>query len=63
MGDEENIKLIRGDPKKAIIKLSVPIMASMILVMIYNIADSIWVAGLGPEALAAILLYLCFWLV
>ena len=54
MGDEENIKLIRGDPKKAIIKLSVPIMASMILVMIYNIADSIWVAGLGPEALAAI---------
>ena len=54
MGDEENIKLIRGDPKKAIVKLSVPIMASMILVMIYNIADSIWVAGLGPEALAAI---------
>ncbi|WP_407414528.1 MATE family efflux transporter [Methanobrevibacter sp.] len=54
MADEKNIELIRGDPKKAIVKLSIPIMASMILVMIYNIADSIWVAGIGPEALAAI---------
>ncbi len=52
--EKDNIQLIRGDPKKAIVKLSIPIMASMVLVMIYNIADSIWVAGLGPEALAAI---------
>ena len=49
-----NIELIRGDPKKAINKLSVPMMASMLLIMAYNIADSVWVAGLGAEALAAI---------
>lgn len=50
----KNIKIITGDPKKAIHKLSVPMMVSMLLIMMYNIADSIWVAGLGADALAAI---------
>ena len=50
----KNIEMITGDPKKAIIKLALPMMLSMLLIMMYNIADSIWVAGLGAEALAAI---------
>lgn len=50
----ENIELITGDPKKAIVKLSYPLMLTMILIMMYNLVDSIWVAGLGTEALAAI---------
>ena len=50
----ENIEMITGDPKKAIIKLAIPMMISMLLIMLYNIADSIWVAGLGADALAAI---------
>ena len=50
----KNIEMITGDPKKAIVKLSIPMMISMLLIMLYNIADSIWVAGLGPDALAAI---------
>ena len=50
----KNIDLITGDPKKAIIRLSIPMMISMFLIMLYNIADSIWVAGLGPDALAAV---------
>ena len=49
---DENIELIRGDPKRAIRKLSVPTMMSMLILMIYNLADSLWVAGLGAEALA-----------
>lgn len=53
-GKNSNIELIRGDPKKAIRKLSVPIMLSMALIMAYNIADSIWVSGLGADALAAL---------
>ena len=52
--DNKNIDMITGDPKKAIIKLSIPMMISMLLIMLYNIADSIWVAGLGSDALAAI---------
>lgn len=54
MSKSKNIEMITGDPKKAIIKLAVPMMISMLLIMLYNIADSIWVAGLGGDALAAI---------
>ena len=50
----KNIEMITGDPKKAIIKLALPMMLSMLLIMMYNLADSIWVAGLGADALAAI---------
>ena len=47
MSKTDNIELIRGDPKVAIRKLSVPTMFSMLLIMMYNLADSLWVAGLG----------------
>ena len=50
----KNIEMITGDPKKAIVKLALPMMLSMLLIMLYNIADSIWVAGLGADALAAV---------
>ena len=50
----KNIEMITGDPKKAIVKLAIPMMVSMLLIMLYNLADSIWVAGLGADALAAI---------
>ncbi len=51
---DQRISLVTGDPKHAIRMLSVPMMISMLLIMAYNLADSIWVAGLGPEALAAL---------
>ena len=50
----KNIEMITGDPKKAIVKLAIPMMISMFLIMLYNLADSIWVAGLGADALAAV---------
>ncbi|WP_407374933.1 MATE family efflux transporter [Methanobrevibacter sp.] len=50
----DNVEMITGDPKKAIVKLAVPMALSMLLIMLYNIADSIWVSGLGPEAIAAV---------
>ncbi len=48
------IELITGDPKRAIRKLSFPMMLIMILIVSYQIVDSIWVAGLGADALAAL---------
>ena len=54
MEKNENVEMITGDPKKAINKLSLPIIASMFLIFINNIIDSIWVAGLGTEPLAAL---------
>jgi putative MATE family efflux protein len=59
MTNEDNksnkgIGLITGDPKKAIRKLSFPMMLTMLLALSYLIVDSIWVAGLGFDALAAL---------
>ncbi len=51
---DKRISMITGDPKRAIRALSVPMIMSMLLLMAYNLADSIWVAGLGPNALAAL---------
>ncbi len=53
-GTTRGISILTGDPKRAIIKLSGPMIVAMLLMSIYNIVDAIWVAGLGPDALAAI---------
>ncbi|MBI5458626.1 MATE family efflux transporter [Methanobacterium sp.] len=50
----EGVTLITGDPKKAIIKLSGPLIVAMILMSAYNLVDAIWVSGLGGNALAAV---------
>ena len=52
--ENENIELITRDPKKAIIKLSIPIFITLIISFVYNLIDTVWVAGLGPSALSAI---------
>ena len=54
MEKNSNIEMITGDPKKAINKLALPIIGSMFLIFANNIIDSIWVAGLGAEPLAAL---------
>lgn len=56
MEDEktEGVSTILGDPKKALIKLSGPMIVAMILMSLYNIVNAIWVAGLGGDALAAV---------
>jgi len=55
LGEEtEGVTLITGDPKKAIIKLSGPLIVAMILMSAYNLVDAIWVSGLGGNALAAV---------
>lgn len=51
MSENANVELLRGDPKKAINKLAYPIIGSLLLVMLNNIIDSVWVAGLGSDPL------------
>jgi putative MATE family efflux protein len=50
----EGISLITGDPKKAVLKLSGPLIVAMVLSSMYNLVDAIWVSGLGGDALAAV---------
>ena len=54
MEANEDIDLIVNHPKKAINKLAVPIIISNLFMILNNIIDGIWVAGLGSDALAAI---------
>jgi len=42
------------NPKKSIIGLSIPMILSLFLTMVNNLADAMWVSGLGADALAAI---------
>jgi len=50
----EGIKALLGDPKKAILKLSTPMIIAMLVQTLYNFADALWVSFLGPDALSAV---------
>ncbi len=54
MEDNENIEILRGDPKKALIKIALPMIFSLLLISFNHIIDRVWVAGLGTDPLAAI---------
>jgi|Deesub1362A_J573_1020465.scaffolds.fasta_scaffold00534_3 putative MATE family efflux protein len=54
MKELREVRVLTGDPKKALIKLSIPMMVSNLVFTLYNLADGAWVAGLGADALSAI---------
>ena len=55
MGEEltDDVKNLLGNPRKAILSMAVPIAISNIIASCNNIIDAVWLAGLGPSALAA----------
>ncbi len=54
----EGVRILRGEPEKAIVRLSIPIMVSNFVFTLYNFADGVWVAGLGADSLSAIGLFM-----
>jgi len=58
----QGVKDLLGDPKKAIVKLSLPMIVGMTILSAYQLADGIWVAGLGADQLAAVGLFFPFFL-
>jgi len=52
--DTRGVQTLLGNPKKAIIKLSLPMIVAMSVHTLYNFVDGLWVAGLGPDALSAV---------
>lgn len=50
----KGVQTLLGNPKKAIIKLSIPMIVAMSVHTLYSFVDGMWVAGLGPDALSAI---------
>ncbi|MBC7318940.1 MATE family efflux transporter, partial [Candidatus Bipolaricaulota bacterium] len=57
------VKTLLGDPKRAVLRLSLPMMAAMFVQSLYNVVDAVWVSGLGSEALAAVGLFFPFMMV
>lgn len=46
--------MLLGNPKKAVISMSIPMMIASIAMSVNNLIDAIWVSNLGPDALAAV---------
>ena len=49
ISETKGVKTLLGDPKKAVIKLAVPMIIAMSAHTIYNLVDALWVSGLGKD--------------
>ena len=49
-----NIDIMLGNPKRALISMSVPLIISLLITSFYNLIDAAWVSGLGADALAGV---------
>jgi putative MATE family efflux protein len=47
--ETKGVKTLLGEPKKAIITLSIPMIIAMSANTIYNLFDALWVSGFGQE--------------
>ena len=57
MNSNENSKsvdIMLGNPKKALINMSIPLITSLLISSLYNLIDAAWVSGLGADALAGV---------
>ena len=49
-----SVELMLQNPKKALIKMSIPLIISLLITSFYNLIDAAWVSGLGADALAGV---------
>lgn len=57
MNDNDNSKgidVMLGNPKQALLKMSMPLIVSLLISSLYNLIDAAWVSGLGADALAGV---------
>ena len=50
--NSESVDVLLGNPKKALISMSIPLIISLLISSLYNLIDAAWVSGLGADALA-----------
>lgn len=50
----EGVRTLLGDPKRAVIRMSLPLIIAMGVQTLYNLADAVWVSGLGSDALSGV---------
>ena len=49
-----SVDMMINNPKKALIKMSLPLIVSLLITSFYNLIDAAWVSGLGADALAGV---------
>lgn len=49
-----SVDIMLNNPKKALVKMSVPLIISLLITSFYNLIDAAWVSGLGADALAGV---------
>ena len=54
MFSENNVEVLLGNPKKALLRMSIPLIISLLISSLYNLIDAMWVSGLGADALAGV---------
>lgn len=52
--NSKSVDIMLGNPKKALISMSVPLIVSLLISSLYNLIDAAWVSGLGADALAGV---------
>ncbi|MEA3558372.1 MAG: MATE family efflux transporter [Candidatus Thermoplasmatota archaeon] len=50
----KGVDTLLGNPRKAILKLSIPMIIAMAVQTAYNLADAVWVSGLGSDSMSAV---------
>lgn len=52
--NSKSVEIMLGNPKKALISMSIPLIISLLISSLYNLIDAAWVSGLGADALAGV---------
>ena len=52
--NSKSVDIMLGNPKKALISMSIPLIISLLISSLYNLIDAAWVSGLGADALAGV---------
>ena len=52
--NSNSVDIMLGNPKRALIGMSIPLIISLLISSLYNLIDAAWVSGLGADALAGV---------
>ena len=52
--NSDSVDVMLGNPKQALIKMSIPLIISLLITSFYNLIDAAWVSGLGADSLAGV---------
>lgn len=52
--NSKSVDVMLGNPKKALVSMSMPLIISLLISSFYSLIDAAWVSGLGADALAGV---------